>query len=114
MTPTVTFTCSICGEPSGEICVFCTKDACGNHVCEKCRRCSDCCECEIHLEEHWEAALAAPPRADVVADVVAEEEVVVVSEVITPESETPESETPEAPAQEPTSGGEEPRNPDAA
>lgn len=40
------YTCSICSEPSRDICVYCTKDACPNHRCEKCRRCSDCCECE--------------------------------------------------------------------
>jgi hypothetical protein len=27
------FSCSICGEPSTEICVYCTKDACPNHLC---------------------------------------------------------------------------------
>jgi len=43
---TYTFTCSICEEPSTEICVYCTKDACGNHLCGKCGRCSDCCECD--------------------------------------------------------------------
>jgi hypothetical protein len=43
----VTFACSICGEPSTEICVYCTKDACDNHRCEKCQRCSDCCQCEL-------------------------------------------------------------------
>ena len=43
------FTCSICGEPSKDICVFCTKDACANHRCERCKRCSDCCECEVPL-----------------------------------------------------------------
>ena len=42
-------TCSICGEPSSDICVFCTKDACGNHRCDRCKRCSDCCECEVPL-----------------------------------------------------------------
>jgi hypothetical protein len=42
----MTFACSICGEASTRICVRCTKDACGNHLCEKCARCSDCCECE--------------------------------------------------------------------
>jgi len=47
MTDTVTFTCSICGEPSTEICAHCTKDACPNHRCEKCHRCSDCCQCEL-------------------------------------------------------------------
>jgi hypothetical protein len=48
------FTCSICGEESTRICVRCTKDACDNHLCEKCLRCSDCCECEV--------TLSAPPR----------------------------------------------------
>jgi hypothetical protein len=43
------FTCSICGEESTRICVRCTKDACDNHLCEKCLRCSDCCECEVRL-----------------------------------------------------------------
>lgn len=41
------FICSICSEPSTRICVWCTKDACENHLCEKCGRCSDCCECEV-------------------------------------------------------------------
>jgi hypothetical protein len=49
MTPTLTFTCSICGEPSKDICVYCTKDACRNHRCNRCKRCSDCCECEVPL-----------------------------------------------------------------
>lgn len=43
------FTCSICGEPSTEICAYCTKDTCGNHRCDRCKRCSDCCECDIPL-----------------------------------------------------------------
>lgn len=43
------FTCSICAEPSTEICAFCTKDACANHRCIRCKRCSDCCECEYPL-----------------------------------------------------------------
>jgi hypothetical protein len=43
------FLCSICGEESTRICARCTKDACDNHLCEKCLRCSDCCECEVHL-----------------------------------------------------------------
>jgi hypothetical protein len=47
MTPVApVFLCSICGEPSTRICVWCTKDACDNHVCPRCQRCSDCCECE--------------------------------------------------------------------
>ena len=39
------FRCHICQEPSEEICVRCTRDACPNHLCEKCKRCSDCCVC---------------------------------------------------------------------
>jgi hypothetical protein len=42
----LTFVCSICGEPSTEICGYCTKDACANHRCEVCLRCSDCCDCD--------------------------------------------------------------------
>jgi len=45
------FICSICDEASTQICARCTKDTCGNHLCEKCLRCSDCCECEVLLEE---------------------------------------------------------------
>ena len=45
------FLCSICGEEATRICARCTKDACSNHLCEKCLRCSDCCECEIALTE---------------------------------------------------------------
>ena len=45
------FTCTICGEESTHICVWCTKDTCANHLCAKCGRCSDCCECEVPLEE---------------------------------------------------------------
>jgi hypothetical protein len=49
MTPseTSTFVCSICGEGSRDICLFCTKDCCANHRCERCFRCSDCCDCEV-------------------------------------------------------------------
>lgn len=54
------FTCHICGDPSTEICVWCTKDACANHLCPKCHRCSDCCECEIPLEPHEQPA--QPPQ----------------------------------------------------
>lgn len=44
------FQCSICDEVSTRICVRCTKDACENHLCEKCLKCSDCCECEVALD----------------------------------------------------------------
>ncbi len=50
MTEARTFICSICGDPSTDICVYCTKDACPNHLCRKCQRCSDCCECEVPLD----------------------------------------------------------------
>ena len=53
------FTCSICEEASTRICVACTKDACENHLCEKCSRCSDCCGCEVSLKEHEPAAVAS-------------------------------------------------------
>lgn len=58
------FQCSICGEESTRICALCTKDACNNHLCEKCGRCSDCCECEVALFEEskgpsWGSARAA-------------------------------------------------------
>jgi hypothetical protein len=40
------FRCSICEEVSTRICAWCTKDACENHLCPDCLRCSDCCECQ--------------------------------------------------------------------
>jgi hypothetical protein len=60
------FTCSICGEPSANICAYCTKDACANHRCERCKRCSDCCECDVPLSaEEAVAELAPEPQAEV-------------------------------------------------
>ena len=44
------FICSICEEESTRICISCTKDTCGNHLCEKCGSCSDCCSCEVTLD----------------------------------------------------------------
>jgi hypothetical protein len=64
------FTCSICSEESTRICVRCTKDACDNHICEKCLRCSDCCECEIHLNAPLPVprpAAKAEPQAETAA-----------------------------------------------
>jgi hypothetical protein len=55
--PALRFTCSICAEPSGDICCWCTKDACENHLCTRCGRCSDCCHCEVPLDE-------SPPEPD--------------------------------------------------
>lgn len=55
------FTCSICGETSLKICVYCTKDACTNHLCERCLRCSDCCQCDMRrfVENETERVNAA-------------------------------------------------------
>jgi len=85
------FTCSICGEPSKEICVFCTKDVCPNHRCERCKRCSDCCECDVPLSaeevrpaEQAPAAVAepVPQTSDAMADAQA---------VLPPKSGSPKS-----------------------
>lgn len=65
------FTCSICGEPSTRICARCTKDACDNHLCEKCLRCSDCCECEVTLSEpNRHVVRAAEPVPELVPEQV--------------------------------------------
>jgi len=61
------FTCSICGEASTRICRRCTKDACDNHICERCLRCSDCCECEVALTPPVHEAAPAPIHAAVAA-----------------------------------------------
>jgi len=55
--------CSICAEESTRICARCTKDACDNHLCEKCRRCSDCCECEVTLSDVNHSLSAGTARA---------------------------------------------------
>ncbi|MEZ5401228.1 MAG: hypothetical protein R2729_16275 [Bryobacteraceae bacterium] len=57
MTPTAntpTFACSICAEESTEICRACTRDTCPNHLCSKCACCSDCCRCDVPLDEDVE------------------------------------------------------------
>jgi hypothetical protein len=59
-----TFTCSICQDPSTAICVFCTKDACPNHLCRRCSRCSDCCSCDVPLDEAGPEVQAQPEPAD--------------------------------------------------
>ena len=46
------FVCSICEEESTRICERCTKDTCSNHLCERCGCCSDCCACEVPLDDH--------------------------------------------------------------
>ena len=64
-TGTLTFVCSICSDPSHEICVYCTKDVCHLHRCQRCLRCSDCCECEspVCLDEEPQTEPAAEPVA---------------------------------------------------
>ena len=57
------FTCSICEEESTRICAQCTKDTCSNHLCEKCGCCSDCCECDVPLDEPLAAAPAVHSEA---------------------------------------------------
>lgn len=47
----MSFSCSICEQESTRICVNCTKDACSNHICDRCGCCSDCCDCELPLDE---------------------------------------------------------------
>jgi hypothetical protein len=68
--------CSICGEPSTDICLWCTKDACSNHRCDRCKRCSDCCECDVplsaaeaHLEPPVEPPIEAPMETAVAPEV---------------------------------------------
>jgi len=56
----VPFACSICEQESTRICVFCTKDACNIHICGRCGCCSDCCPCEVPLNE---PPLSEPVRA---------------------------------------------------
>jgi hypothetical protein len=68
---TSTFICSICGDASESICVYCTKDACSNHLCERCHRCSDCCTCEVRMidqsttvAQNGHLAVEEPPLTD--------------------------------------------------
>jgi hypothetical protein len=77
------FTCSICGEPSTDICAFCTKDACANHRCVRCKRCSDCCECEFPLSAEEPAAERIAPAEPVLAPVNLATEPPVVTEPVT-------------------------------
>ncbi|MEO7144743.1 MAG: hypothetical protein ABI165_14690 [Bryobacteraceae bacterium] len=70
MTETQMFACSICAESSSDICVYCTKDACANHLCERCHRCSDCCECNVRRQapgEEIHAAKLDTPQPELVS-----------------------------------------------
>ena len=83
------FICSICGEEATQICARCTKDVCGNHLCEKCLKCSDCCECEVALHEPAPAAPVARHAADTQPE---PEEPAAAAQL---HSSEPDSETPE-------------------
>lgn len=87
------FTCSICDEASTQICARCTKDTCGNHLCEKCLRCSDCCECEVALEEKL------PPPVVRSMTPVPEEPELAAPELIAPELVAPEPDEPAVPSE---------------
>jgi hypothetical protein len=104
ITEAAILTCSICGEPSSDICIYCTKDSCRNHRCERCKRCSDCCECEIPLSAA-EPELAPPPEESAIHEVpaetsepVAEAQVQPAGDVIEAHSHSPEPAM-DAPAQ---------------
>jgi len=58
------FVCSICEEESTKICAFCTKDSCDNHLCQRCGCCSDCCECEVPLDEAASHPHVSPVEAE--------------------------------------------------
>jgi hypothetical protein len=58
----VPFACTICEQESTRICGFCTKDTCEMHICERCGFCSDCCQCEVPLDEPVHAHAEAPPE----------------------------------------------------
>lgn len=89
------FQCSICGEESTRICARCTKDACDNHLCEKCLKCSDCCECEVKL---------STPATETVRGVLHPEPPPLPESEIQPDPERepePEEQPPSEPALEP-------------
>ena len=80
MTAVMAFTCSICGEGSHDICVYCTKDTCGNHMCERCHRCSDCCLCESPIIR--EQRSEPEPVEEHIAEGMPEEEVLLEEEAL--------------------------------
>lgn len=95
MSEVATYICTICGEPSTGICIYCTKDACPNHLCAKCRRCSDCCECEVPLEEETD------PPSEPVPETTA-------SEAAAPELRDEPPDSPPAPPSEEQPSAEDP------
>lgn len=90
------FTCSICGEASTDICVYCTKDTCSNHRCQRCKRCSDCCECEIPLSNEEPMPVEEPAAAEIVEQATPET-VSTVPDFLTPEEASVFAPEPEIP-----------------
>ncbi|HTP89465.1 MAG TPA: hypothetical protein VMJ34_21090 [Bryobacteraceae bacterium] len=78
-TGTLTYACSICAEPSHDVCVYCTKDVCHSHRCQRCLRCSDCCECESPL------CLDEEPAVEAAAETLAIEEAPAIAPTPEPE-----------------------------
>lgn len=56
------FACTICEQESTQICEFCTKDTCADHLCASCLRCSDCCECDVPLTVQPNGIPVAPDQ----------------------------------------------------
>ena len=97
MTPQIlTFSCSICAEPSRDICVACTKDACKNHRCERCKRCSDCCGCDVPLSAA-EVGVFSDSHAPFIAEPVPAPEAILTPEPAMIPEPTPELEPEVAP-----------------
>ena len=102
VTETATFVCSICAEPSEKICAYCTKDTCSNHFCIRCKRCSDCCECEVPLVEERPHVTVAEPQP-----VIAEAPKTVLQEAVAiaePAQQSQEPTVEPAPTTEPEDG----------
>ena len=69
----MSFVCSICEQESRQICEYCTKDTCADHLCASCQRCSDCCECDVPLTVQPNGIPVAPDQTPVELAPVTEE-----------------------------------------
>ena len=88
------FSCNICEQESTRICACCTKDSCDNHLCERCGCCSDCCECDLPLDEaapHPHAIPSTEPEP-----VIAPESAIAPETTPAPETHVPEGDAPSA------------------
>ena len=94
------FTCSICEQESTQICEYCTKDTCADHLCASCLRCSDCCECDVPLMAQQNGMPVVPDQTP--AKLVSTAEVVPEPEVGPQQEAVPRESAPEQdPALEP-------------